>query len=207
MGNSFIRRRLEFLYGKSISLLISAIIISASTWAPAPVEARGRPLRNSSPQPAPAPQPSPATADLFTQQAGQVRASTCAGLYAALGNAATAGSAYTLRTEADRDAPNVHPVQGTVGMTYDLPDMRGRAAALVSVAPVGNTCEGQFVRVVPFAVNCSQVLRDFPAGSKPVGDLSGVPFYQLGGGGGQALTIPNGENCVVISIVQGQQQL
>lgn len=148
-----------------------------------------------------------AQSDLFSQQASQLRVSTCASLYSALGNGAVTGSTYTLRTDANRAEPNSRPVQGTVGMTYNLPDVKGPAAALVSVAPVGNKCEGQFVRVVPFQVSCSQVLRDFPAGSKLVGNLSGVPFYQLGGNGGQAMTIPSGETCVVVSIVQGQQQL
>lgn len=112
-----------------------------------------------------------------------------------------------MRTEVDRAAPDAHAVKGTVGMTYNLPDVKGQAAALVSAAPVGGKCEGQFVRIVPFHVNCSQVLRDFPSGSKPVGNLSGVPLYQLGGNGGQALTIPSGETCIVVSIVQGQQTL
>lgn len=145
--------------------------------------------------------------DLFAQQAGQLRANTCAGLYAALGNGAVQGSTYTLRTEVDPAAPAARPVQGMVGMAYNLPDVKGQAAAIVSAAPVGDRCEGQFVRVVPFQVNCSQVLRDFPAGSKPISNLTGVPLYQLSGNGGQALTIPSGETCIVVSIVQGQQQL
>ncbi|GGB89859.1 hypothetical protein GCM10011494_05270 [Novosphingobium endophyticum] len=157
--------------------------------------------------PAAAGKASEAKPDLFAQQAGQLRANACAGLYSALGNGAVAGSTYTLRTEADPAAPDAHTVQGTVGMTYNLPDAKGQAAALVSAAPVGNRCEGQFVRVVPFQTGCSQVLRDFPEGSRPIGNLSGVPLYQLGGNGGQVLTIPSGETCVVISIVQGQQQL
>ena len=148
-----------------------------------------------------------AQSDLFSQQAGQLQVHACAGLYAVLGNAATQGSSYTVRTETDQTTPNTRPVHGTVGMTYNLPNMKGQAAALVSAAPAGNRCEGQFVRIAPFQINCGQILRDFPAGSKLIGNLSGVPLYQLGGAGGQALTIPSGETCVVVSIVQGQQQL
>lgn len=145
--------------------------------------------------------------NIFLRQAGELRVNTCAGLYAALGNAAAEGSSYTARTEADRTAPDVHPVHGTVGMTYNLPNMKGQAAALISAAPAGGKCEGQFVRIAPFQISCSQILRDFPKGSQPIGNLSGVPLYQLGGVGGQALTIPNGDSCIVISIVQGQQKL
>jgi hypothetical protein len=145
--------------------------------------------------------------DLFSEQAYQLHANSCAGLYAALGNGAVAGSTYTLRTKVDGAAPNAHPVQGTVGMTYNLPNAKGPAAALVSAVPVGKKCEGQFVRIVPFQIDCNQILRDFPTGSKLIGNLSGVPFYELGGKGGQALTIPSGKTCVVVSIVQGEQQL
>lgn len=148
-----------------------------------------------------------AKSDLFSQQAGELRANSCAGLYTALGGAAAMGSSYAVRTQANSAAPNAHSVQGLVGMTYNLPNIKGQAAALVSAAPVGNKCEGQFVRVVPFRIGCNQILRDFPKGSKLIGNLSGVPLYQLGGSGGQALTIASGETCIVVSIVQGQQQL
>lgn len=148
-----------------------------------------------------------AKSDMFSQQAGELRANTCAGLYTALGKAAVMGSNYAVRTEANRTTPNAHSVQGTVGMTYNLPNMKGQAAAFVSAAPVGDKCEGQFVRVAPFRIGCDQILRDFPAGSKLIGNLSGVPLYQLGGAGGQALTISSDKNCIVVSVVQGQQQL
>jgi hypothetical protein len=145
--------------------------------------------------------------DLFSQQTDRLGANSCARLYSALGRGAVAGSNFTVRTEADRGAPNAHAVNGTAVMIYNLPAVKGPAAALVAVTPIGDRCEGQFVRIVPFQVSCSQVLRDFPAGTKPIGDLSGVPLYQLGGGGGQALTIPSGQTCIVVSIVQGQQTL
>lgn len=186
--------------GSHLSIALAAILALASGFAQ-PALASQAAARKSSDQIA------TAKSDLFLQQAGELRANTCAALYAALGNAAAEGSTYAVRTEANRAAPDDHAVQGTVGMTYNLPDVKGQAAALVSAAPVGNKCEGQFVRIVPFQVSCSQVLRDFPAGSKPIGDLSGVPFYQLGGEGGQALTIQSGGTCVVVSIVQGQQKL
>lgn len=176
-----------------ILLLASAIPMPAIASDPVPAQVAAK--------------ASPSKSDPFAQQVSQLRANSCGGLYAALGNAAVAGSKYAVRSEADRTAPNAHAVSGTVGMTYDLPAIKGAAAALVSARPVGNKCEGQFVRIVPFQVSCSSILRDFPAGTKPIGDLSGVPFYQLGGDGGQALTIPSGETCVVVSIVQGQQKL
>lgn len=91
-------------------------------------------------------------------------------------------------------------------MTYNLSDLKGQAAAVVSVSPVQNGCEGQFVRVVPFQSDCGQVLQKLPAGSKSIGNMSGVPLYDLGGNRGQALMISSGKTCVVVSIVRGQQQ-
>lgn len=188
---------------KGINLSHALAITLALVWtAPAPALASEVSALQSSDKTA------AAKPDLFSQQAAQLRVSACTGLYATLGNAAAAGSSYAVRTEADRTAPNTRPVRGAVGMTYNLPNMKGQAAALISAAPVvGNKCEGQFVRVAPFQIGCSQILRDFPAGSKLIGNLSGVPLYQLGGAGGQALAIPSGENCIVVSVVQGQQQL
>jgi hypothetical protein len=204
MSVSLNQRRTEslgFVKRPAVNLAIILALISAF---PSPVlasDAVSAPIKMA------AGKTSAAKSDLFSEQARQLRANTCAGLYAALGNSAVEGSTYTLRTEADSGAPEARPLQGTVGMTYKLPDVKGQAAALVSAARVGDKCEGQFVRIVPFQVNCSQVLRDFPAGSKPIGNLSGVALYRLGGNGGEALTIPNGETCIVVSIVRGQQRL
>lgn len=145
--------------------------------------------------------------DLFMRQANSLHANTCAPLYATLGKLAVVGTSYSLRTQADRAAPGAQGMQGTAGMTYDLPDLKGQAAALVSAAPVGNRCEGQFVRVVPFQVSCAEAFRSFPNGSKPIGTLSGVPLYDLGSNRGQAMMITSGATCVVVSIVQGQQKL
>lgn len=147
-----------------------------------------------------------AVPNLFAQQASQLHANTCAKLYTTLGDLAVAGATYSLKTEADRASPDAHSVRGTAGMTYNLAGLKGQAAALVSAAPLGNSCEGQFVRVVPFRSDCQQLLRDFPAGSKSTGNLSGVTMYDLGPNRGQALVIPSGATCVIVSIFQGRQQ-
>lgn len=147
----------------------------------------------------------PSPAGVFHEQAAKLGAQTCAGLYAALGNLVAQGSAHTVRTETSKESPDTHIVRGTVGMTYDLPDLKGQAAGVVVAAPRGKGCEGQFVRVAPFQKPCQQVVRYLPAGSVARVNLSGVPLYELGGGQGQALMIASGQSCVVVTITNGTQ--
>lgn len=143
--------------------------------------------------------------DVFNEQATKLGARTCAGLYSALGNLVAQGSAHTVWTETNRESPDTHVVRGTVGMTYNLPDLKGQAAGVVVAAPRGKGCEGQFVRVAPFQKPCQQIVRYLPAGSVTKVSLSGVPLYELGGGQGQALMIASGQSCVVVTITNGTQ--
>ncbi|MEI4505262.1 hypothetical protein WBQ88_20760 [Sphingopyxis sp. CCNWLW253] len=144
-------------------------------------------------------------ARVFSEQARKLGAQKCARLYSVLGDLVSHGADYAVRTETNKQAPDAHIVQGTVGMTYNLPDLKGKAAGLVFAAPSANGCEGHFVRVAPFQKPCQQVVKDLPAGSISAADLSGVPVYQLGGGQGQALMIASGASCVVVTVTPGSQ--
>ena len=142
----------------------------------------------------------PKAANLFQEQAGKLGARKCASLYAALGQGMTQGAAYTLKTETSKEAPDTHMVQGVVGMTYNLPELKGSAGGVLLATPMGQGCEGYMVRVAPFQKPCAEVLRMLPAGSVEEQRLSGVPQYRLGGNQGQALVIPNGATCVVVTL-------
>ena len=147
----------------------------------------------------------PSPAGVFQEQAAKLGARTCAGLYATLGSLAAQGAAHTVRTETSKESPDTHVVRGTVGMTYNLPELKGQAASVILAAPRGKGCEGQFVRVAPFQKPCQQVAGYLPAGSVARFNLSGVPLYELGGGQGQALMIAYGQSCVVVTIANGTQ--
>lgn len=158
--------------------------------------------------------PAPPAADaaspgvlLFAEQAGKLGAQKCTRLYSVLGDLVSRGANYSVRTETNKQAPDAHLIQGAVGMTYNLPDMKGQAAGLVFASPVANGCEGHLVRIAPFQKPCQQVVKDLPAGSVAAADLSGVPLYQLGGGQGQALMIASGASCVVVTVTPGSQAL
>lgn len=142
----------------------------------------------------------PANADLFRGQANKLGARTCANVYEALGQGLTHGAGFAVKTEANPSAPDAHMVQGVLGMTYDLPDLKGAAGGVVLAAPGAGGCEGYLVRVAPFQKPCAEVVRFLPAGSVAGQTLSGVWQYQLGGNQGQALLIPNGSSCVVMTL-------
>lgn len=142
----------------------------------------------------------PATANLFKAQAAKLGAPQCAELYGALGLGLAQGAAYTVKTETNKESPNTHIVQGVVGLTYNSPDLKGQAGGVVLAAPSVQGCEGYLVRVAPFQKPCTEVVRLLPPGSVGEQTLSGVAQYRLGGNQGQALMIPSGSTCVVVSL-------
>jgi hypothetical protein len=186
-----LRKDRGLLIGLAIACVASAPPAAATATPPAPT----------------APDAVSPGARVFAEQAGKLGAQKCARLYSVLGDLVSHGADYAVRTETNKQAPDAHLIQGAVGMTYNLPDMKGQAAGLVFASPVANGCEGHFVRIAPFQKPCQQVVKDLPAGSVAAADLSGVPVYQLGGGQGQALMIASGASCVVVTVTPGSQAL
>ncbi len=142
----------------------------------------------------------PANAAVFRDQANKVGAQSCANLYEALGQGLTRGAAFSVKTEADQAAPDAHLVRGLLGLTYDQPDLKGSAGGVVVAAPGQGGCEGYLVRVAPFQKPCAEVVSLLPAGSTAGQPLLGVWEYQLAGNQGQALMIPSGSTCVVVTL-------
>lgn len=145
-------------------------------------------------------QPAAPASNAFRDHARQAGVARCATLYEALGQTLTAGSTYSVNSQWSDDAPDAHVVQGVVGMNYNLSDLKTQAAGVVLAAPAGQSCEGNMVRVAPFQEPCAQVVARLPQGSAQVANLSGTPLYQLGGNAGQALLVPNGNGCIVVSV-------
>jgi hypothetical protein len=148
----------------------------------------------------------PSAATLFQAQASKTGAQACATTYAALGESLTEGAAFAVSTQAAPQSPNSHLVQGTVGMTYALPQMKGQAAGILVAAPMAQGCEGQLVRVAPFQQSCESVVHLLPVGSALTQNLSGVGLYRLGGNRGEAMLISSGSSCVVVSVTKAVQR-
>jgi len=170
---------------------------------PPPPEAAGQSQTSAQAQGVQTPQPGAGEPDPFTVHGRQYGLKACGNIYAALGKALTDGSQFAVQTQVAKSDADKHAVQGTVGLAYksDGTGYSGPAAGVVFVAPVGQTCEGTGVRVVPLSQNCQAAASLLPAGSKPQTPLSGISVYGLTSGG-QVMLFPSGNGCVAISILR-----
>lgn len=168
---------------------------------------RPRPAGPQAPSPSPAPpaaaQPAApagaAQADppflAHTRQAG---IKTCGTVYPALGQLLTEGSQFMVQSSWNRTAPDAHSVLALVGMTYGA----SPAAGVVFASPSGTRCDGNLVRVVPFAEDCNAAATKLPQGSTPAANLAGVAVYNLPAAGGQAMLLAAGTGCVALSVLR-----
>ncbi|WP_292198990.1 hypothetical protein, partial [Mesorhizobium sp.] len=168
---------------------------TASAQAQAPEQAE-------STQATPAPADSSANKNPFQAHVAQAGVRTCANLFATLGQALTAGSTYAVQTQWDKTSPDTHAVQALAGMSYNLPDYKTEAAGIVYASPLGQTCEGGFVRVAPFQRSCQEVAGTLPKGSLLADNLSNTMLFNLANNGGQALLVPVGNTCIVVSVAR-----
>jgi hypothetical protein len=160
-------------------------------------------VRNLLPQPAVAEtnQPDPALADTpFLQHAKQAGLQSCSNIFPALGQMLTTGTTYSVQSIWNNEAPDKHVVEALVGMNYATQGYSGPAAGLVFAAPTASVCEGTMVRVAPFAASCADVPALLPKGSKLANNLGQISVYELANGGGNAMLLPTGNSCVVISV-------
>ncbi|MER9397452.1 hypothetical protein NKI46_04845 [Mesorhizobium sp. M0615] len=155
------------------------------------------------PQPAVAEtnQPNPALAETpFLQHAKEAGLQSCSNIFPALGQMLTTGTTYSVQSIWNNEAPDKHLVEALVGMNYATQGYSGPAAGLVFAAPTASVCEGTMVRVAPFAAKCADVPALLPKDSKLANNLGQISVYELANGGGNAMLLPTGNSCVVISV-------
>lgn len=172
-----------------------------------------KPVQPSTAQPASQAQPQSSTnapaqpnaaSDPFQTHAEQAGAKTCTATYAALGKMLTDGTQFMVQTQTAKAEVDQHALQGVVGITFPPSkdgNFTGPAAGLVFAAPTAQGCEGTMVRVVPFPQNCQAAVNLLPKGSQQLQPLSGLPVFALASGG-QAMLMPAGNGCVVLSIMR-----
>lgn len=145
--------------------------------------------------------PDPSLADTpFLTHTKQAGLSACSNVFPVLGQLLTSGAKYNIVSEWNQQAPDQHPIQALVGLDYESQDYTGPAGGIVMAAPNGTDCEGAMVRIAPLSMACSNIPATLPQGSKITNTLGKVSLYTLAGNGGQALLVPSGETCVVVSI-------
>ena len=136
----------------------------------------------------------------FLQHARQAGLQSCSTVFPALGELLTNGTQYNVQSIWNNEAADKHAVQALVGMNYATQGYSGPAAGIVFAAPIASGCEGSMVRVAPFTTSCSDISVKFPNGSKLVNSLGQIGVYELGNNGGNAMLLPAGSGCVVISV-------
>ncbi|AYG63743.1 hypothetical protein QD460_04510 [Rhizobium jaguaris] len=136
----------------------------------------------------------------FLQHAKKAGLQSCSTVFPVLGQLLTNGTQYNVQSIWNNEAADKHAVQALVGMNYATQGYSGPAAGIVFAAPVASGCEGAMVRVAPFTGSCPEISTKFPNGSKLVNNLGQVGVYELGNGGGDAMLLPTGNGCVVISV-------
>ncbi|MER8488826.1 hypothetical protein NKI94_14055 [Mesorhizobium australicum] len=136
----------------------------------------------------------------FLQHVKQAGVQACSTVFPVLGQLLTTGTKYSVKSLWNDQAADKHAVQAFVGMDYATDRYSGPAAGVVFASPTASGCEGAMVRVAPFASPCADIPSVFPQGSKITDHLGQVEVYELGGNTGEALLLPTGNTCVVISI-------
>ncbi|MGZ9719550.1 hypothetical protein [Rhizobium miluonense] len=136
----------------------------------------------------------------FLQHAKQAGLQSCSTVFPVLGQLLTNGTQYNVQSIWNNEAADKHAVQALVGMNYATQGYSGPAAGIVFAAPIASGCEGAMVRVAPFTGSCPEVSAKFPNGSKLVNNLGQIGVYELGNDGGDAMLLPSGNGCVVISV-------
>ncbi|ESY99568.1 hypothetical protein [Mesorhizobium sp. LNHC209A00] len=139
----------------------------------------------------------------FLQHVKQAGVQACSTVFPVLGQLLTTGTKYSVKSLWNDQAADKHAVQAFVGMDYATDRYSGPAAGVVFASPTASGCEGAegaMVRVAPFASPCADIPSVLPQGSKITDHLGQVEVYELGGNTGEALLLPTGNTCVVISI-------
>lgn len=142
----------------------------------------------------------------FLQHAKQAGLKSCSTVFPVLGELLTNGAKYDVQSSWNNEAADSHAVQALVGMSYTTQSYSGPAAGVVFAAPTQSTCEGTMVRVAPFSASCAEIPSVLPPGSKLANNLGQIAVYVLANNGGNALLLPTGNGCVVVSVASAARQ-
>ncbi|CAA0128878.1 Uncharacterised protein [Starkeya nomas] len=136
----------------------------------------------------------------FLTHAKQAGLAACSNVYPVLGQLLTDGARYNVVSTWNEQEPDKHAIQALVGLNYQSSSYTGSAGGVVVASPNGAACEGAMIRVAPLSATCASVPATLPQGSTLANTLGNVQVYALAGNGGQAMLVPSGGGCVVVSI-------
>lgn len=183
-------------------VLLGAVVIAAGGYA----LTRLGVLEDLTPAAAIAKTADPALPDTpFLQHTKQAGLQACSNVFPVLGQLLTSGAQYSIQSSWNNQTPDKHAVQALVGMDYTTEGYSASAAGIVFAAPTGSVCEGTMVRIAPYTQPCAEIPAMLEQGSKLVNTLGKVAVYELAGNRGNALLLPTGNSCVVVSVAQAAQ--
>lgn len=136
----------------------------------------------------------------FLAHANQAGRAARSNVYPVFGSLLTDGADYNVVSTWNEQEPGRHAIQALVGLDYHSPSSTGSAGGVVVASPNGAACEGAMIRLAPLSAACPNVPATLPQGSTLTNTLGKVQVYALDGNGGQAMLVPSGGGCVVVSI-------
>lgn len=132
----------------------------------------------------------PKTPTQFEKHAAEANMGHCSRLFAMLGQSVVGNSAYAAQSKWNKQAAQNHLVESLVSITENQTSESAiHAAGIVFTAPVGNSCEGTFVRVTPIKKTCQMIaesLIQLHAKSEMLGE-------------NQLMTMPNEARVMLVS--------
>lgn len=183
---------ISFLTCGTLILLAGGVTLGLQNGFSGPALAQNAP---SAQAPASAPEKTPFDEHIAKAGAGLA---SCAGLYAGLGQAATALGDYGLLSNWDDKDPS-KGIEAVAGMSLPMGSANVPGAAVVFAAPTKTGCAGNYVRVAPTPTNCTNIAGSMPSGAVSAQDVGGLKMFYAPNGA-QTVLIPSGpDSCVVVT--------
>lgn len=146
----------------------------------------------------PAEQTPPTPFDDHIKQAG-IKA--CKDVFSTLGTVMSAHSDYRTATFWNQKEADKHATGSLAGLNFNHPSLQGKGVGVVYAAPVGKSCEGISVRVVPVPGTCSDFTASLQNDVAQREDLNGVELLMLKSGA-KVMTVPASDNtCLAVTTV------
>ncbi|MCL2791427.1 MAG: hypothetical protein FWD79_12465 [Desulfobulbus sp.] len=172
---------------------------------PAPTEQAQEQARKNAAKPKTAkkPQEPAKNESVFDQQIREGKITTCGKVFGVLGRGLTEGFVYSVRSQWNAQAVNSHAIQSLVALKppTGTPAEQQAGAGILFTAPVGKSCEGSLVRVMPLSKNCVEIAAELTKANGHNSSLGDLPVMAMPNGA-QIMLIPSDKTCIAVTVVQ-----
>ncbi len=170
------------------AFLVVAMIAIATTLSAAQAQASKKPTGQTPQTP-------------FEDHIKQAGIKTCKDVFPTLGTVMSADSDYRTATFWNQKEADKHAVGSLAGLNFNHPGLQGKGAGVVYAAPVGKSCEGLSVRIVPVSGKCPDFTATLQNDVAQREDLNGVDLLILKSGA-RVMALPASDStCLAITTV------